>query len=93
MAPVNSAPSTCLYIGIRQPGFFERKGLSQISSRLLSHLGYYEKGAGVKLNNWTTLRNLKFRLSVYKLHEDCIDFLELVEKIYSLKEKPMVGRH
>ena len=94
MAPINKGVvSNCLYIGIRQPGYFQKKGFSKISSRLLAHFGYYDKGAGVKLNNWNQLRKLKFKLSVFVFEESCAPFLELIEKVYSMHEKPMIGRH
>jgi len=93
MAPVNKAvKSDVLYIGIRQPGKIVKKRLSKISSRILAHLGYYEKGAGVLLKH-LPVKGLKFKLSVYEFDPKCSDFLELIEKVYALDQKPMIGRH
>ena len=93
MAPINKVEdSDVLYIGIRQPGKMVKKGLSKISSRILAHFGYYEKGAGVLLKRWP-VSGLQFRLSIYKLDPNCGNFLELIEKIYAIDQKPMIGRH
>lgn len=93
MAPVNKECNLdTLYVGIRQPGFVAKKGLSMISSRILAHFGYYPKGAGVQLRHWPQ-KDLEFRLSVSVLDENCAPFLELIEKVYSMQSKPIIGSH
>jgi hypothetical protein len=93
MAPVNKVANLdTLYVGIRQPGFVAKKGLSMISSRILAHFGYYPKGAGLQLRHWPQ-KDLEFRLSVSVLDKSCAPFLELIEKVYSMQSKPIIGSH
>lgn len=95
MAPVNTEDDykDILYVGIRKAGQIDKNSLSKISSRLIAHFGYYPKGVGLQIAYWPESLNLRFSLKVYVLDKRCDHYLELIEKIYALKHKPMLGRH
>jgi hypothetical protein len=81
-----------LYVGIRQGGNQKKNGATNISDRMWQHLGYYSKGStqGLQLVYWC---NYKIKLTVIELPDKAKPFLNIIEKLFALNLKPVVGKH
>lgn len=88
--------SKVLYLGIRQGGWTKKWKLSNISGRIIQHLGYYKVGTtqGLQLAHWNTGINLKIVLRVIQFEDDFPNaYLEAFEKIMAHKLRPLCGKH
>ncbi|WP_291119948.1 hypothetical protein [Empedobacter sp. UBA7248] len=87
--------SNVLYVGIRRGGVRKRDQLSNLSGRIVQHLGYYERGStqGLQLVHWCKGLDFDINLNVVELENLPNDYLNVVEKILSYHLKPLCGRH
>ncbi|KOS05035.1 hypothetical protein AM493_02535 [Flavobacterium akiainvivens] len=88
--------SNVLYVGIRRRGYTQKWKLSNISGRMIQHLGYYAKGStqGLQLAYWAAEAGLDIKLNVVQFEEDFPNaYLEAFEKIMAYKLKPLCGKH
>lgn len=96
--------SNVLYVGVRQGGcrkytLINRKRvpdvLSNIAGRIIQHLGYYKKGStqGLQLVHWTKGLDIQVTLNVIEFKDLPKDYLYIIEKLYALKLKPVLGKH
>jgi len=87
--------SNILYVGIRRGGRRQRDNLSNISGRIITHLGYYDKGStqGLQLIHWAKDIDCKINLKVVEFEDLPNDYLNTIEKIIAFKLKPMCGKH
>ncbi len=87
--------SKILYLGIRRGGIRKKDHLTNISGRIVQHLGYYHKGStqGLQLVHWCKGIDLNVNLNVVELEDLPNDYLNVVEKILSYHLKPMCGKH
>lgn len=84
--------SKYLYVGIRKGGVRKKDGLLNIASRIFHHLGYYSIGStqGLQLAYWS---QYKLKLSVIELTKEAEAYLNIIEKFYAIKFKPLLGKH
>jgi len=84
--------SSRIYLGIRQGGKRKYDGFTHIAGRILIHLGYYDKGStqGLQLVYWC---EEVVTLNVLKLDPKASKYLNILEKFYANKYKPLLGRH
>jgi len=63
-----------------------------IASRIFHHLGYYRVGStqGLQLCHWS---KHKLKLSVVQFPKEAEPYLNIIEKLFALKFKPLLGRH
>lgn len=88
--------SKTLYVGVRQGGNPRKKdNLTNISGRIIQHLGYYDKGStqGLQLIHWAKEARVDIKINV--LHFDDIqkEYLYVLEKLFALELKPLCGKH
>jgi len=91
-----NAKSKTLYVGIRRGGVRKRDLLSNISGRIIQHLGYYEKGStqGLQLIHWVkNERDVTFYLNVVELVDIPNEYLNVIEEIVAYLLKPLCGQH
>ena len=101
----NNIDSNILYVGVRKGGCREytiinRKRvpdeLSNIAGRIIQHLGYYIKGTtqGLQLVHWAKMFNIQATLNVIEFqHLQNKEYLYIIEKLYAIKLKPILGKH
>lgn len=89
---INSNNSKVLYIGIRQGGYTKKHSLSFLAGRIITHLGYYKHGStqGLQLAHWAKLPLI---LNAIALTHQAKDYLNIIEKLFALELKPLVGKH
>lgn len=88
--------SKVLYVGIRRGGIRKRDGLTNISGRILIHLGYYDKGRtqGLQLVHWAVESGFTVQLNVVQFEDGFPnEYLGALEKIMAHKLKPLCGKH
>lgn len=88
--------SNVLYVGIRRGGFTKKWQLSNISGRMIQHLGYYYKGStqGLQLAHWAVEAGHTITFKVVQFDKDFPDnYLGAVEKIMAHNLKPLCGKH
>jgi len=88
--------SNILYVGIRRRGWTEKWKLSNISGRIIQHLGYYRVGTtqGLQLAHWAADSDFQIKLNVVEFDKDFPnEYLEALEKIMAHKLKPLCGKH
>ena len=88
--------SNVLYVGIRRKGWTEKWKLSNISGRIIQHLGYYRVGTtqGLQLAHWASDSDLQIKLNVIEFEEYFPnEYLEALEKIMAHRLKPLCGKH
>ena len=95
--PTNkNVKSKTLYVGIRRGGVRKRDLLSNISGRIIQHLGYYKKGStqGLQLAHWIkSEKKAKFTLNVVELINLPNEYLNAIENIVAHQLKPLCGKH
>lgn len=97
--------SNVLYVGVRKGGFrkytmINRKRvpdeLSNIAGRIIQHLGYYKKGStqGLQLVHWAKNFNFQITLNVVEFQNlPSKEYLYIIEKMYAIKLRPILGKH
>lgn len=87
--------SNIFYVGIRRGGKRKYDGLTNISGRIIQHLGYYVNGStqGLQLIHWANKTDLDIKLNVVEFKELPNLYLNVVEKIVAHKLKPLCGKH
>lgn len=92
----NNSESNVLYVGIRRRGWTEKWKLSNISGRIIQHLGYYHVGTtqGLQLAYWAADSDLQIKLNVVEFEQDFPNqYLEALEKIMAERLRPLCGKH
>jgi hypothetical protein len=92
----NNADSTILYVGVRQGGFGKRKKISNLSGRIIQHLGYYRHGSTGALHiiQWALGQNFDLTLNVMEIGTpEEKQYLYIIEKLASIALKPLCGKH
>lgn len=90
--------SNILYVGIRRGGRRKRDELPNILGRIIQHLGYYDVGStqSLQLKYWARELNLNITLNVIEFENlslEKIKYLNIVEQLYAMKLKPVLGKH
>lgn len=95
--PVNgNSNSKVLYVGVRQGGFRQKDGLTHISGRMIQHLGYYKKGStgAIQLVHWVdNSKPIQLTLNVIELDLQEKEYLYIIEKLFAISLKPLLGKH
>ena len=95
--PVNgNINSKVLYVGVRQGGFRRKDGLTNISGRMIQHLGYYDKGStgALQLVHWIDKsQSTQITLNVIELNLQEKEYLYIIEKLFAISLKPLLGKH
>ncbi len=86
--------SNVLYVGIRKGGVRKRDKLTNISGRIVHHLGYY-KGAtrGLQFVHWAKDKNFEIELHIIEFKDLPDEYLNVIESIVSYSLKPLCGKH
>lgn len=87
--------SNVLYVGIRRGGTRKYDNLSNISGRLIQHLGYYHVGTtqGLQFAHWAKKSNTEINFKVVEFENLPNLYLEMIEKLIAFKLKPLCGKH
>lgn len=87
--------SNVLYVGKRKGGIRKSDDLTNISGRLVQHLGYYEKGStqGLQLAHWSRDLDYTIALNVSEFEDLPELHLSALEMIMAHELKPLCGRH
>lgn len=98
MVPVKNKNSNSkyLYVGIRRGGWTQKWKLSNISGRIIQHLGYYRVGItqGLQLAHWANDSDFEINLRVIEFEPGFPNsYLEALEKIIAHKLMPLCGKH
>ncbi len=82
-----------LYVGTRLAGYTKKWNLTNIEGRVIQHLGYYDKGSthALQLRYWAMKYKLKF--TIYELPELNKDYYRIIEMLFALRFKPLIGQH
>ncbi len=90
--PNSTNNSKCLYVGIRQGGMRKKDSFSQIAGRIVIHLGYYkpETTQGLNLAYWA---KGKIKLNILELPDGASIYLNIIEKMFANKLRPLLGSH
>jgi hypothetical protein len=91
-----NANSNILYVGVRQGGKPRKKdNLTNISGRIIQHLGYYDKGStqGLQLVHWAKEANVDIKINVIHFGNIQKEYLYILEKLFALELKPLCGKH
>jgi hypothetical protein len=95
--PINgNKNSNVLYVGVRQGGFRRKDGLTNISGRMIQHLGYYDKGStgALQLVHWIDKsQSTQITLNVFELNLQEKEYLYIIEKLFAISLKPLLGKH
>ena len=87
--------SNVLYVGIRRGGKRKYDGLTNISGRIIQHLGYYKKGStqGLQFVHWAAQQKYPITLKVVEFPDLPNKFLNIAEHLIAHKLRPLCGRH
>lgn len=87
--------SPVLYVGIRRGGVRKYDGLTNISGRIIQHLGYYIKGStqGLQFVHWAKNTGFDIKLNIIHFEELPNDYLNVIEKLVAFKLRPLCGKH
>tara|TARA_R110002096_G_scaffold271456_3_gene465214 strand:+ start:559 stop:1149 length:591 start_codon:yes stop_codon:yes gene_type:complete len=100
----NNLDSNVIYVGVRKGGcrkytiINKRRVpdvLSNIEGRIIQHLGYYTKGTtqGLQFIHWSNQINIEIELMVMEFKDFPNDYLYIIEKLYAISLKPLLGSH
>lgn len=91
----NNENSTVIYVGVRKGSKAKKQKISNISGRIVQHLGYYKEGRtqGLQLAYYANSLNIDLKLHVYSLIDCPDEYLYILEKIFAKKLKPICGKH
>ncbi len=88
--------SNVIYVGVRQGGVRKRDNLSNLSGRIIQHLGYYKKGStgALHLIQWAFGKEFDLTLNVMEIGvPDNKEYLYIIEKLAAIALKPLCGKH
>lgn len=88
--------SNILYVGVRQGGYVKSKKLTNITSRICQHLGYYDKPStqGLQLYEYSRDKNYKIIVKVIEFKRFTFArYLNIIEKKVAQKLNPLCGSH
>lgn len=88
--------SKIIYVGIRQGGYRKRDDLTNITGRIMQHLGYYKEGATQGLQLYEYARSKDFNITLKVVQFEGLEysaFLNIIEKLVAEKLRPLCGRH
>lgn len=94
--PINKVSSKVIYLGVRQGGVRKKDMLSNLSGRIIQHLGYYSnEGTGaLHLLQWASNQDCKLTLNVIEIGKpEDVQYLYILEKLVSISLKPFCGKH
>lgn len=92
----NNTKSKVIYVGVRQGGVRQYDRLSNLSGRIIQHLGYYHKGSTGALHflQWASGKNFDITLNVLEIGiPEEKEYLYIIEKFASIALKPLCGKH
>lgn len=97
LPPKNSnLNSNVIYLGVRQGGKpRKRDGGTNISGRIYHHFGLYHVGStqGLQLKYWANQQKTNLTLNILELKLENINHLYIIEKMFSIELRPLLGRH
>lgn len=88
--------SNVLYVGVRQGGFTKKLNLTNITSRICQHLGYYHQPntQGLQLYEYSRDKNYKIIIKVIEFKRFAFaKYLNIIEKKVAQKLNPLCGSH
>jgi|GEM_PF-1979381 len=88
--------SKVIYVGVRQGGVRKRDNLSNLSGRMVQHLGYYPKESTGALHflQWASNQDFDITLNILEIGEpEEKQYLYIIEKFASIALKPLCGEH
>lgn len=88
--------SNVIYVGVRQGGVRKRDDLSNLSGRIIQHLGYYKKGrtGALHLLQWCAEQDMNITLNVMEIgNPPHPQYLYIIEKLAAITLKPLCGKH
>ena len=87
--------SNVLYVGVRRGGVRQYDKMTNISGRIIQHLGYYKKGStqGLQLIHWAPKIDLTMKLKVVEFEKLPNEYLNVIEKLIAFQLKPQCGKH
>ncbi len=87
--------STVIYVGVRKGSIAKKQKITNISGRMVQHLGYYKEGRtqGLQLAYYANSLDIDLTLHVYSLINCPDEYLYILEKIFAKKLKPICGKH
>ena len=94
--------SKVLYVGKSEAGYTEIHKLSDISGRMIVHLGYYgvPTTQGLQLYHWArkiesplTLNIIQLPKSIANSKNETKEYLSVLEKLYAIQLRPLCGKH
>jgi antitoxin component YwqK of YwqJK toxin-antitoxin module len=87
--------STVIYVGVRKGSIAKKQKITNISGRMVQHLGYYKEGRtqGLQLAYYANSLDIDLTLHVYSLIDCPDEYLYILEKIFAKKLKPISGKH
>ena len=92
----NNTNSNVIYLGVRQGGKPRKKdGGTNISGRIYHHFGLYNVGStqGLQLKYWANQQKIKLTLNILELRLENINHLYIIEKLFSVELRPLLGKH
>ncbi|NHN24949.1 hypothetical protein FIA58_004590 [Flavobacterium jejuense] len=87
--------STVIYVGVRKGSVAKKQKITNISGRMVQHLGFYKEGRtqGLQLAYYANSLDIDLTLHVYSLFDCPDEYLYILEKIFAKKLKPICGSH
>ena len=87
--------SKVLYLGVRQGGYRKRDNLTNITGRMLQHLGYYKEAGTQGLQIYEYAKESDFNLTIKIVEFEGLKpyALNVIEKLLAKEMKPICGRH
>lgn len=84
--------SKVLYLGVRRGGARKKDGFTNFAGRIYHHLGYYRHGStqGLQLVHWY---KGKLELHVIEFPNMAKHYLNILEKLFAMEFKPLIGKH
>ena len=87
--------SKFIYVGVRKGSIAKKQKITNISGRMVQHLGYYKEGRtqGLQLSYYARDLDINMTLHLYSLNNCPDEYLYILEKIFAKKLKPICGKH
>ena len=87
--------SSIIYVGVRKGSTAKKQKVTNISGRIVQHLGYYKEGRtqGLQLAYFTNELNIDITFHLYSLKDCPNEYLYILEKIFAKKLRPICGKH
>ncbi len=91
----NNENTTVIYVGVRKGSKAKKQKNTNISGRMVQHLGYYkeDRTQGLQLAYYTRDLDINMTLHLYSLYNCPDEYLYILEKIFAKKLQPICGKH